>query len=435
MQKHPPAFHRPAGTLGPLWPLARWTLLSVPVALLAGTASALFLWTLDAATRARWSHPALLWLLPAGGVAVGLLYHRFGREAERGNNLILEEIHAPGGGVPVRMAPLVFVGTVVTHLLGGSAGREGTAVQMGGSLAAGFSRWCRVRPEDRRVLLLAGVAAGFGSVFGTPLAGAIFAVEVVVVGRFQLDALVPVLVAGAVGDAACTAWGIHHTAYHIALGAGITHLAGITPRLAGATVLAAVAFGLAGKLFAEATHRLGHLFQRLVPYPPLRPALGAVLVILLVWLSGTRDYLGLGVTNPDPHGVSIVSAFLPGGATPASWAWKLLFTAVTLAAGFKGGEVTPLFFIGATLGHALAGPLGVPVDLFAGLGFIAIFAAAANTPVACTVMGVELFGAAYLPYYAAACFVAFWVSGRSAIYSGQRRPGRPEKPPSPRKAR
>jgi H+/Cl- antiporter ClcA len=430
MQKHPSQFHR----LGPLWQLARRTLLAVPVALLAGTASALFLWALDAATRTRWSHPALLWLLPAGGVAVGFLYHRFGREAERGNNLILEEIHAPGGGVPVRMAPLVFVGTVVTHLLGGSAGREGTAVQMGGSLAAGFSRWFRVRPEDRRVLLLAGVAAGFGSVFGTPLAGAVFAMEVIVVGRFQPDALVPVLVAGAVGDAACTAWGIHHTAYHIALGAGITHFAGITPRLAGATALAAVAFGLAGKLFAEATHGLGRVFQRLVPYPPLRPALGAVLVILLVWLSGTRDYLGLGVTNPDPHGVSIVSAFLPGGATPASWAWKLLFTAVTLAAGFKGGEVTPLFFIGATLGHALAAPLGVPVDLFAGLGFIAIFAAAANTPVACTVMGAELFGLAYLPYYAAACFVAFWVSGRSAIYSGQRRPVRGAKPPQ-RKAR
>ncbi len=410
----------PLPHLGSMWQLVRWSLLVVPVAILAGSASAFFLWALERVTQTRWSHPALLYLLPVGGVAVGFLYHWLGRKAERGNNLILEEIHEPGGGVPTRMAPLVLIGTLITHLFGGSAGREGTAVQMGGSLAAGFGRWFRINPENRRVLLLAGVAAGFGSVFGTPLTGAVFALEVLVVGRLQYDALVPVLVASVVGDATCNAWGIHHTEYHIAFAGSTARFAALTPQLLGATIAAGIAFGLAGKFFAELTHAFQGLFKKLVPYAPLRPALGAVLVILLTLALGTRDFLGIGVTSSDAHGVSILSAFTPEGAAPFSWWWKLLFTALTLAAGFKGGEVTPLFFIGAALGHTLGALFGLPVDLFAGLGFIAVFASAANTPLACTIMGVELFGSPYLVYYAVACFVAYYISGHSSIYLAQR---------------
>jgi H+/Cl- antiporter ClcA len=410
----------PLKHLGNFRQLAWWSLLAIPVALLAGSASALFLWALDWVTQERWAHPWLLYLLPVGGVAVGFLYHQFGRRAEAGNNLILEEIHEPGGGVPTRMAPLVLVGTLITHLFGGSAGREGTALQMGGSLAAGFGRLFRIRPEDRRVLLLAGVAAGFGSVFGTPLTGALFAMEVIVVGKLQYDALLPVLVASVVGDFTCSAWGIHHAVYHIGFADSTARFAQLTPRLVGAAIVAGIAFGLVGRLFSELTHGLHDYFKRLVPYAPLRPALGAALVILLTWLVGTRDYLGIGVMSPDPHGVSILAAFTPTGAAPFSWGWKLLFTAVTLAAGFKGGEVTPLFFIGATLGHTLAVMMGVPVDLFAGLGFIAVFAGAANTPLACTVMGIELFGSPYLVYYAIVCFLAYYFSGHSSIYLSQR---------------
>jgi len=410
----------PVPHLGNLRQLAEWSLLVIPVAVLAGSASALFLWALDKVTQTRWAHPALLYWLPVAGVAVGLLYHWLGRRAEGGNNLILEEIHAPGGGVPTRMAPLVLIGTLITHLFGGSAGREGTALQMAGSLAGGYGRWFKIKAENQRVLLIAGVAAGFGSVFGTPVTGAIFALEVLVVGRVQYDALIPVLVAGVVGDATCSAWGIHHAVYHIAFSGITARFAALTPRLLAATAAGGIAFGLAGKFFSELTHTLQHLFKRWIPFAPLRPALGGVLVILLTWAVGTRDYLGIGVTSPDPHGVSILAAFTPGGATAFSWGWKLLFTAVTLAAGFKGGEVTPLFFIGATLGHALALLFGMPVDLFAGLGFIAVFAGAANTPLACTIMGVELFGSPYIVYYALACFLAYYFSGHSSIYLAQR---------------
>jgi H+/Cl- antiporter ClcA len=400
--------------------------LVLPVAILSGTASAGFLWALEQVTRLRWEHGWLLFLLPVAGLLIGWLYHAVGGRAEGGNNLIMEEIHQPGGGVPRRMAPLVLVGTLITHLCGGSAGREGTAVQMGGSLANAYAKLCRIAPDNIRTLLMAGIAAGFGSVFGTPLTGAIFAMEVLVVGRMQYDALIPVLVASVVGDFTCSAWGIHHAIYHIGFSetTGALHL--LDGALLGKAVIAAMAFGVASQVFAELTHAIKKQFARFIPYAPLRPAIGGVLVIALVYALGTRDYLGIGVTSPDPGATTILSAFTTGGATPWSWWWKLLFTAVTLGSGFKGGEVTPLFFIGATLGHTLGIALGAPIDLFAGLGFIAVFAGATNTPLACTMMGIELFGAHHAVYFAVACFIAYLFSGHSGIYSGQRR-GVPKK--------
>lgn len=411
---------RSLNPLGTVWLLLRWTALAAPVGVLSGSASALFLWSLDEATQLRWQHGWLLWLLPVSGFVVGWVYHRHGRGSEGGNNLLIDQIHAPGGGVPVRMAPLVLGGTLLTHLCGGSAGREGTAVQMGGSLASLLGRMLRVSQEHWRVLLMSGVAAGFGSVFGTPLAGAVFAMEVLVVGRMQYQALIPVLVASLVGDATCSAWGAHHTVYHIAIAPGAGAHAALDGWLLAKVVGAAALFGLASWCFAELTHGLQALYRRLIPYAPLRPVAGGVAVIALVYLLGTRDYLGLGVYGQTPESVSILSAFTAGGATPWSWLWKLLFTAVTLAAGFKGGEVTPLFFVGAALGNVLGTLAGAPVDLFAGLGFVAVFAGATNTPLACTLMGIELFGGHYAVYFAVACFVAYFCSGHTGIYLAQR---------------
>lgn len=398
------------------------TLLAMPVAVAAGSLTAFFLWSLDCVTEWHWRHPGLLWALPLAGLAVGILYHRWGRGADRGNNFILDEIHAPGGGVPLRMAPLVLLGTLVTHLFGGSAGREGTAVQMGGSLAGGLARWFRLAGENRRMMLMCGVAAGFGAVFGTPLAGAVFAIEVLFTGFRRLEAgkLVPLMAAGFVGDAVCMAWGAAHTTYHLPVPSNAGWFAAFDAVLLLKVAVAGAAFGLAARLFAALAHRLQQGFAWLASWPPLRPVLGGLLVIGLTMALGTRDYLGLGVHAPPGGTVSIVSAFHEGGAGPLSWFWKTMFTAITVASGFKGGEVTPLFFIGATLGNTMSEVLQGPAALFAAVGFIAVFAGAANTPFACIIMGIELFGAHYTAYFALACVTAFFCSGKSGIYLSQR---------------
>jgi H+/Cl- antiporter ClcA len=397
----------------------RWLLVLAPMSALVGTACAAFLWSLDVATRTRFSYPGLLYLLPVGGGMIGLLYHGFGRSVEGGNNLIVEQIHTPGGGVPLRMAPLIFLGTVVTHLFGGSAGREGTAVQLGGSVASAVARLFKLDEGGMRVLLMAGIASGFGAVFGTPLAGAVFALEVLAIGRVEYDALVPCLVAAVLGDWTCAQWGIHHTLYQISYRHGAVGKIDIEPLLLIKTAIADVCFGLAGLLFAEVNHGLSAVFRRLIRFAPLRPVIGGTIIIGLVFAFGTRAYLGLGVWSADPSAVTI-AGFFNNPADYRSWALKMLFTVVTLSSGFKGGEVTPLFFIGAALGSAIAGVLGAPVSLFVGLGFVAVFAGAANTPLACTIMGIELFGATHGVYLATACFIAYLCSGHSGIYLSQR---------------
>lgn len=393
----------------------RWTVIAAPISAVIGSLTALFLWSLELATHARELHPWLLFLLPLAGIAIVLTYRLLGGTSNAGNNLIMDEIHNPGAGVPARMTPLILVSTVVTHLFGGSAGREGTAVQIGGSVASTFGRWIKLSPNDVRKLLMVGVAAGFGGVFGTPLAATVFAMEVIAIGRMSYEAIFPCLIGGVVGHWACTAWGIHHTQYHIALGA--VDFEWLT---ASKLAIASVAFGLASVMFAELTHGLQQLWQRWIPIDWLRPVAGAGLVIALVYVLGTRDYLGLGVTSPDPTGVSIVSSFSSGGAHWMSWWWKILFTAITLSCGFKGGEVTPLFFIGAALGNTMGRAMNAPIDLFAGAGFVAVFAGATNTPLACTLMGIELFGSGHVVYLALACFIAYLFSGHSGIYLSQR---------------
>lgn len=394
--------------------------LALMVAAAAGSASAFFLWALEAVTRWHWSHPMALWGLPLAGFLVGLLYHCLGQEAEKGSNLIIDEIHEPGGGVPGRMAPLVLIGTLVTHAFGGSAGREGTAIQMGGGLAGLLARVLRVDREAQRVMLMCGVAAGFGSVFGTPLAGAFFALEVLTIGRIQYGALLPVLVASVVGDAVCSGWGTQHTVYHLEVGSEAGERFWFDGVLVIKVVLAGCVFGLMGRGFAALTHGVQSVFAKRVAFAPMRPVVGGLIVIGMVWMTGTREYLGLGVEAGPAGGTSILSAFAAGGVEVWDWLGKTVFTAVTLGSGFKGGEVTPLFYIGSTLGNTLGGMMGAPVALFAALGFLAVFAGASNTPMACTIMGVELFGGHYIVAFGVACFVAYSCSGQRGIYRAQR---------------
>lgn len=384
----------------------KWLLMAIILGLLAGSASAIFLISLSWATDFRENNLWIITLLPLGGFLIGWAYHQFGESVVKGNNQLLEEFYNPLKVIPLRMAPLVLFGTVMTHLVGGSAGREGTAVQMGGAIADQFTKWLKLHTRDRRILLTMGVAAGFASVFGTPLAGAVFALEWLLVGRIRYESILPAFLAAYIANYTCAIlWMVPHTHYIIPEipELDLINLLWIIP--------AGICFGLAGRAFAKATHYWGILFTTKITYPPLRPVVGGVLIALFVFLSGTTKYIGLGI----PTILDAFSEDLPW----YDFLVKIGTTSLTLGAGFKGGEVTPLFYTGATLGNALSGIIPLPVALLAGMGFVGVFSGATNTPLACTLMGIELFGATSGTYIGLACVVAYLFSGHAGIYNSQ----------------
>lgn len=385
--------------------LSKWLLICLTLGAIVGSISAFFLWSLDWATNWRESHVWIIAFLPVGGLFIGLSYHLFGSSVVKGNNLLLDEFHSPTKIIPLRMAPLVLFGTIATHLFGGSAGREGTAVQIGGAIADRFTKVLKLSERDRRIVLIAGISAGFASVFGTPLAGGIFALEVLVLGRIRLDAIIPSFMAAILADYFCTVWGISHTQYHI------SNVAAMTPVNLLWCLLAGIIFGLVAMLFSKSTHFWGILFKSKIKYPPLRPVIGGAVLALVVYFMGTTKYIGLGVpTIVDAFNIDMKSY---------DFLLKVLFTSFTLGAGFKGGEVTPLFFIGATLGNVLIWFIPLPMSLLAGMGFVAVFAGATNTPIACTIMGIELFGIESGVFIALACATAYLFSGHTGIYTSQ----------------
>lgn len=383
-----------------------WLFVSALVGLFVGSASAFFLVSLEWVTTFREENLWVIALLPVGGLLIGFSYHYWGSSVVKGNNQVIDEILLPQNIISLRMTPLVLFGTLATHLFGGSAGREGTAVQMGSSIADQFSRLFRLKQRDRRILLIMGISAGFASVFGTPLAGAVFALEVIVVGRIRYDAILPSFLAAILADWVCAGlWGVGHTQYVIPF------VPAMNPVYLLWAILAGLLFGLAGMLFAKACTFWAMLFKNTISWAPLRPLVGGVVIALSVWAIGTTRYIGLGV----PTIVDAFSEPLP----LYDFLAKILFTSFTLGAGFKGGEVTPLFFTGATLGNALAYIIPLPMALLAGMGFVGVFSGATNTPLACTLMGIELFGMEAGLFLAVACVTAYLFSGHTGIYSSQ----------------
>lgn len=386
--------------------LVKWSALGAGVGVLAGCASALFLWLLDEATSFRYQHPWLLLLLPLAGLVITYAYSRFGQGLDSGNNLILERIHNPEETVPFRLAPLVMLSTVATHLFGGSAGREGTAVQMGGTLASLAAGSLKLSKEDHSILLMTGVSAGFGSVFGTPLAGAIFGLEVLSIGRIRYNGLLPCLVGSVVGDLVCRGLGIKHPIYVV------QSALAITPAFSFWVIVAGALFAGASILFTEAIHFVQLVGKKMSRNALVCAGVGGLVVVALTLAFGLQEYSGLSL--------GLLSRTFTSSEIPFyAFLIKILLTSVTLGTGFKGGEVTPLFVIGATLGHALATMTGQPPAVFAALGFVAVFAGAANTPLASTIMGIELFGSQLAIPLALACVISFVLSGRRGIYGSQ----------------
>lgn len=349
----------------------------------------------------------IVWALPMAGLLTGWMYDRWGKPIAGGVDLVLDRTVDGGAQLPPRMAPMVLVGTWITHLFGGSAGREGTAVQMGAAMADGWAARLGLRPDDRKLLLRAGVAAGFGSAFGTPIAGAVFALEFSH-KRFRpkLSAVAVTLVAAYVGDTVCELLYGGHTHYPTLPPMPLTSANVI------ATLLLTVAVGLCALCFVQSKNQCSALLQRYFPSLPVRMLVGGLLVVMLWRLSGQDAFLGLGVQQ-------IEGAFY-GELGTFDFVWKMLFTVVTLAAGFLGGEVTPLFFVGAALGQSVAIQLSASVPHMAGLGLAAMFGAAAGTPIAIALMAAELFGWAILPPALLVCVLAHRLRGSEGIYAGQR---------------
>ena len=384
--------------------VARWVALAVLVACLSGLLSAAFIKSLDWATDTRTSHTWLIYSLPLCGLMVGLMYHYLGRGLERGSNLIIEEIHEHSDYIPLRLTPLIFLGSLISHLGGGSTGREGAALQLAAGVTDPISKKLGLALPDRQIMLITAIAAGFGSVFGVPVTGAVFALEVQRVGRVRYDALIPAFVASFVGDAVVRAVGVHHTLFpRIAEPKWTTTLA---LQIAVFGVIA----GLIALLFVRITHGIKTVMKKYVAWYPARPVIGGIVVAALILIFGWRDYSGVSV----PLALEAMR-----GSTHGLWFVKLGLTALTLGTGFVGGEVIPLFVMGALAGASYGNIIGGNVAFFAIVGSLAVLAGAANTPLACTLLGIELFGGNGVMFFAVVCAAAYATSGHTGIYRAQ----------------
>jgi H+/Cl- antiporter ClcA len=394
---------------------ARCFALSLLLSGLAGSLCAAFTRSLDLVTTLRFAHPALFLAAPAIGVLTAAIYRRKADLCGRGSDLIFERINQQNGVVPPRMTPLIFITSTAAHLCGASVGREGAAIQIAGGLAASLLRLFRLSAAYQRPLLLAGIAAGFGAIFGTPLAAAVFAIEAPSPRRWRLRFLPLCLLSGFAGDAACRAWGIHHAAYPAILPEG---MGALPPTFWAALVLISLCCGWGARLYLQLSETLRSLFKK-TPQWWVPPLLTGVALCLLAQFPETRDYLGLGVWSSNPSSVTLGTAFKQGGAHPWSWLFKLVLTAVCLSGGFKGGEVTPLFFVGATLGNALGTAFGQEPATFAAFGFVAVFSAASHTPVAGVFLAAELFGLRSIPWVAVVCLIATLACGKRSLFPSQ----------------
>lgn len=382
----------------------KWLVIAGVTGGIGGLVGSAFHLSVNWAAAFRATHPWLLWLLPVGGLLIAAIY-RLTKMENKNTNAIIDAIHF-GDKVPLLLVPAIYLSTVITHLFGGSAGREGAALQIGGSLGCYIGRLFHLDEKDMRIATLCGMSAVFSALFGTPLTATIFALEVISVGVFYYSALVPCIVASLVALAISNAFGIAPTQFTFALTA--------VPKLLLLRVAALAAVcSLMSILFCVTMHGTERLFASRIPNTWLRIAAGGAIVVVLSLLVGTGDYNGAGM--------DVITRAIEGGqAAPDAFFWKLLFTAVTIGSGFKGGEVVPTFFIGATLGCVLGGLLGIPAGFAAALGLVCVFCGAVNCPIASMVLSIELFGAGQLVYFALACGIAYMLSGYFGLYSSQK---------------
>lgn len=379
---------------------------SLCCAVVMGIISFVFLKMLGLSSVFREFFPYCIWFLPLSGMLTAFVYKRYGGESSKGNNLIIQSAN-DGVKVPKRLAFLTFIFTLLTHFSGGSAGREGTAVQIGGTLTSNVADKLGFKNEDRKIIILSGLSAAFGSVFGTPLAGAFFGMEVCCIGQLSVSAVIPCFLSSYLANAVTLLLGATHEVHKISA----------IPSLDIKSVLvfisASILFGLIGKLFALGVKYLKLIYAKIFKNTVLSALIGSVIVVLLIVLLNLNEYEGLSTWQQ-------TTAF-EGNANWYDMPVKFILTTLTLGAGFQGGEVTPLFDIGASFGGWYANMFGIQPSFLAAIGLICVFGSAANTPITTIMLGIELFGAEAVPYFVFASLISFIASGKSGIYPAQER--------------
>lgn len=383
----------------------KWTACACVIGTIMGGLGTLFHLCMKIANDTRGQHGWLLWLLPLGGAAIALLYRVCGMEQDQGTNLVITSVRSTER-ISIKTAPLIFVSTFLTHLLGGSSGREGAALQMGGSVAAQIGRWLHLDEKDERIIIMCGMSAAFSALFGAPISAAIFSMEVISVGVMYYAAIVPCVLAAVIGFSIAHAFGVPATAFTIT---GIPEVGAAS--IGQVVLLAAICAGIS-VIFCKLMHFIGGLYRKVIPDSILRAAVGGALVVALSYLFCTRDYNGAGMP--------IIYNAMNGQARPEAFLLKMLFTAITLGAGFKGGEIVPTFFVGATFGCVAGGLLGLNPSFGAAVGLIAMFCGVVNCPVTSLILSVELFGAEGILLFGIACAVSYMLSGYYGLYSGQK---------------
>lgn len=384
---------------------AKWIIIAAVVGAFVGIVGVFFHICVEKATEIRVEMPWLIWLLPIGGAAIVFLYKKTGMEKDRGTNLVLDAVRS-NEPLNIKTAPLIFVSTVITHLFGGSSGREGAALQIGGSIASYVGTHIKLDEKDQRIITMCGMAAGFSALFGTPVAAVVFAMEVVSVGVMYYSAIVPCIIASAVGAYIASVFDIAPTSFSIIGSIPTIELLTIFKVIVLAVLCAAVSM-----LFCLTLKKTHKLYDK-IPNKTVAAIVGGLAVAILTFIIGTTDYNGAGM--------DVIGRAVAGEAEYEAFILKIIFTALTLGAGFKGGEIVPTLFVGATFGNVAGKLLGLGGSFGAGLGMAALFCGVTNCPLTSLILSIELFGTEGLIYYAVACAVSYKLSGYYGLYSAQK---------------
>lgn len=383
----------------------KWVIFSILSGIVVGSVGTLFYFAMSFVTGLRESYPWLVFFLPAGGLIIVGAYRLMHDENDTGTNLVLSAIHS-GDHLPLRMAPLIFISTLVTHLLGGSAGREGAALQLGGSIGNGIGRLFRFDEKDKHIMIMCGMSAAFSALFGTPMAAAIFSMEVVSVGIMHYSALVPCVIASLIAHGIAASAGASAETFLI------EELPLFNVKTAIQISVLAILCALVSILFCVMLHQSEHLYKKLFKNPFIRIFAGGCVIIILTLLVGDQSYNGTGI--------NIIERCFNGTVRPEAFFMKMLFTAVTLGAGYKGGEIVPSFFTGAAFGCLIGNIMGFSPTLCTAVGMTAVFCGVTNCPITSLLISFELFGYDGMPYFLLAIAFSYMLSGYFGLYHSQK---------------